>query len=64
MSSEHYCGTCGHFGSELPPQELVQIRINPDHAERVVAGCHAPAVAQLHLLVTPRSRCDAWTPAA
>ncbi len=64
MSLNNHCGTCGHFGTELPHQQLIQIRVNPEESADVVAGCHSPEVANLHLQVSPQGSCDAWTPAA
>lgn len=58
------CGTCNHFGEGIPKQELVQIRINPEAAATVIAGCNAPDNAARHLQVNPTSHCDGWSPVA
>ena len=58
------CGTCEHFGSEIPEQRLVQIRINPQDETRLVAACDLPKNASMHLKVSATSSCDAYSPAA
>ena len=58
------CGTCAHFGTDLPEEQLVQVRVNLDNSRDVVAGCDAPSNASVHLRVTAFGSCDAWAPAA
>ena len=58
------CGTCTHFGSDIPEQQLVQIRVNPEAAPATTSRCSAPRNAEIHLSVAPTGGCDAWTPAA
>ncbi len=58
------CGSCAHFGSDLPEAQLVQVRVNLDAANEVIAGCDAPNNASVHLRVTALGSCDAWAPAA
>lgn len=58
------CGMCAHFGTDLPEEQLVQIRVNLDNSRTVVAGCDAPSNASVHLRVTALGSCDAWTPVA
>lgn len=58
------CGSCAHFGSELPQEQLVQVRVNLDAASEVIAGCDAPSNASLHLRVSALGSCDAYAPAA
>ena len=63
-STNEQCGTCAHFGSDLPQETLVQVRVNLDGSNSVVGGCDAPSNATVHLRVTALGSCDAWTPAA
>lgn len=58
------CGSCAHFGQDLPSEQLVQIRVNLDDSRDIVAGCGAPNNASVHLRVSAIGSCDAWTPAA
>jgi hypothetical protein len=58
------CGSCAHFGSDLPNEQLIQIRVNLDDSNEVVAGCDAPNNASVHLRVSTLGSCDAWTPVA
>ena len=65
MSNElSLCGTCTHFGSDIPNEELVQIRVNPGSAAPPVASCDLPEHASMHLKVSATSSCDAYSPAA
>ena len=63
-STNGQCGTCAHFGGDLPQETLVQIRVNLDNSSSVVAGCDAPNNANVHLRVTALGSCDSWTPVA
>ena len=58
------CGSCAHFGNELPQEKLVQVRVNLDDSADVIAGCGAPSNASLHLKVSALGSCDAYAPAA
>ena len=58
------CGTCSHFGSEIPEEKLVQIRVNPGAETPQVASCDLPKHASMHLKVSAVSSCDAYSPAA
>lgn len=58
------CGTCAHFGTDLPTEQLTQIRVNLDASHDVIGGCDDPSNASVHLRVTALGSCDAWTPAA
>ena len=58
------CGTCSHFGSDIPAEQLVQIRVNPGSEAPKVASCDLPEHASLHLKVSAVSSCDAYSPAA
>jgi hypothetical protein len=62
---EGQCGLCLHFG-ELHQSEpkLVQIRQSQKAAEDLLEECDHPRHAALHLMVTPISGCDGFTPAA
>jgi hypothetical protein len=58
------CGLCAHFGethSQMP--KLVQIRTSQQAPEDMVDECDHPRHAALHLMVTPISGCDGFTPA-
>ncbi len=58
------CGMCAHFGEHGGPQDkIVQIRVNGQGPEDLVAECGHPANADLHLKVTPISGCQGFTPA-
>ena len=63
-STNEQCGTCAHFGNDLPQETLVQVRVNLDGSSTVVGGCDAPNNASLHLRVTALGSCDAWAPVA
>ena len=54
------CGTCKHFGGDMPQEQLVQIRVNHTANDDVVAGCDLSANASLHLRVSPISSCDGF----
>ncbi|MAJ47762.1 MAG: hypothetical protein CBC35_10935 [Planctomycetes bacterium TMED75] len=58
------CGTCEHFGNDIPEDTLVQIRINPQARGQSIAACDLPTNASLHLKVSAVSSCDAYSPAA
>ena len=58
------CGTCAHFGSDIPEQQLVQIRINHHADPETVGGCGLPSNAHLHLRVSANSSCDGYEAAA
>ena len=58
------CGSCTHFGSDLPQDRLVQIRVGVEEANDVVAECDAPDNASIHLRVSVHGSCDAYAPAA
>ena len=59
------CGLCMHFGETQPSnrQQLVQIRSSKQAPEDLIEGCGHPTHADLHLVVTPISGCDGFTPA-
>ncbi len=58
------CGKCAHFGEDHPQDEkLVQIRISGRAGEHVLESCGHPQHADLHLMVTPISACEGFTPA-
>jgi len=56
------CGLCAHFGEEQKDQ-IVQIRQTRQAPEVLVEDCEHPKLADLHLKVTPISKCDGFTPA-
>ncbi|MDG2031593.1 MAG: hypothetical protein P8J45_11375 [Phycisphaerales bacterium] len=58
------CGSCAHFGNDLPNEQLIQIRVSLDDSNEVVAGCDAPNNVSVHLRVSALGSCDAWTPVA
>lgn len=61
---EGQCGLCAHFGeSHSSDPKLVQIRVNGEGPEDFVDECGHPKHAALHLMVTPISGCDGFTPA-
>lgn len=58
------CGLCAHFGGDdAPAQTIVQIRINGEGPEDLVADCGHPENAPRGLKVTPISGCGGFTPA-
>tara|TARA_B100001121_G_C18563194_1_gene561359 strand:- start:117 stop:458 length:342 start_codon:yes stop_codon:yes gene_type:complete len=59
-NSEALCGTCSHFGKDLGPDLLIQIRINPHDEGEHVASCDLPDNASKHLKVSPISQCDSY----
>lgn len=62
--SDGQCGLCSHFGeNEGDAQKLVQIRVNQEAPEDLVEQCGLPANADMHLMVTPISKCDGFEPA-
>jgi hypothetical protein len=65
---EGQCGLCVHYGEHYPdPQpdpQVVQIRIAKQAPEVLVEECGHPKHAELHLMVTPISGCDGFTPAS
>lgn len=58
------CGTCSHFGAELPSEQLVQIRISQEASVETVGGCGLPSNASVHLMVSANSSCDGYVAAA
>ena len=54
------CGTCTHFGSDIPEQQLVQIRVNSQADAETVGGCGLPSNANMHLRVSANSSCDGY----
>ena len=58
------CGTCSHFGADVPEQQLVQIRVNRQAEPDVVGGCGLPGNARVHLKVSAVSSCDQYEAAA
>ena len=62
--SNGQCGTCTHFGTDIPEQKLVQIRINHEADPEVVGGCGLPSNAGVHLKVSVNSSCDGYEAAA
>ncbi len=64
MSDRSLCGTCLHFGSDLPEETLVQVRVNPEAERPELGTCGMPSNARLHLRVSATSSCDAYSPAA
>ena len=64
MPTKSLCGTCSHFGGDLPEETLVQIRVNPETEQPQLGSCDMPSNARLHLRVSPTSSCDAYSPAA
>jgi hypothetical protein len=66
--TEGQCGLCQHFGEHvnLDPQErsrIVQIRTTKQAPEDLVEECGHPQHEPLHLVVTPVSGCEGFTPA-
>ena len=59
------CGLCAHFGEhdQVHQQQLIQIRVSHQAPEELKEECGHPRHAPLHLLVTPNSGCDGFTPA-
>ena len=58
------CGLCAHFGEHHKgDQKLVQIRVSKQADEKIVEECGHPKHAPLHLMVTPISGCEGFTPA-
>ena len=64
INEKSLCGTCEHFGNDIPEDKLVQIRINPLAEVQSIAACDLPKNASLHLKVSAVSSCDAYSPAA
>lgn len=59
------CGLCAHFGeTHQDATQLVHIRQSQSAPEDMVDECDHPKLAGLHLMVTPISGCDGFTPAA
>lgn len=63
-SNNVQCGSCTHFGNDLPNEQLVQVRVNFSDSKEVVAGCDAPNNISVHLRVSALGSCDAWAPVA
>jgi hypothetical protein len=59
------CGLCAHFGehSSQDQPQLVQIRTKHMAPEDLVEECGHPNNEKLHLMVTPISGCQGFTPA-
>ena len=59
---EGQCGLCVHFGENLAGEEvkLIQIRLKGEAPELLVEPCGLPAHAELNLMVTPISGCEAF----
>ena len=59
------CGLCAHFGEHDADhhQQLVEIRSHHEAPENLIEECGHPKHAPLHLVVTPISGCDGFTPA-
>ena len=58
------CGLCAHFGEDHPQLEkLVQIRVSKQAPDDLIDACGHPKHAALHLVVTPISGCEGFTPA-
>ncbi|MGH2617663.1 MAG: hypothetical protein ACRDJC_20715 [Thermomicrobiales bacterium] len=58
------CGLCAHFGEQHPKEpRLIQIRLKHEAPEDLVEKCGHPALAPLHLVVTPMSGCSGFQPA-
>jgi hypothetical protein len=59
------CGMCAHFGETAPRDQpkLIQIRVSREAPENLVEPCGLPENADRHLIVTPVSGCDGFTPA-
>jgi hypothetical protein len=61
---EGQCGLCVHFGETHGiTTQLTSIRVKHEAPETFVDDCGLPANTNLHLKVTPISRCDGFTPA-
>ncbi len=59
------CGLCTHFGEHRAKHnDLYQIRMTKEAPEEYKEECGHPTHAQLHLLVTATSGCDAFQLAA
>lgn len=57
------CGLCYHFGEKhAGSPQLTQIHTSHEAPETLTDDCGHPRNAQLHLKVTPISRCDAFEP--
>jgi hypothetical protein len=54
---------CRHFGNGSS-DELARIRQSGQAPEDLLAMCHHPKHADLHLKVTPISSCDGFEPAS
>ena len=64
MVHDGQCGLCAHFGEHHQPEpQLVQIRVSHQAPETLVEECGHPKHAALHLMVTPISGCEGFTPA-
>lgn len=58
------CGLCAHFGENKKDEpQIIQIRTKHEAPEDYVSDCGHPRHAPLHLVVTPISGCDGFTPA-
>ena len=61
--SNGQCGTCAHFGNDIPEAKLVQIRVSQESSDEVVGGCDHPSNSNLHLRVAVVGSCDGYSPA-
>lgn len=59
------CGMCAHFGENVAQDapRLIQIRLSHEAPDDLVEPCGLPENADKHLMVTPVSGCDGFTPA-
>ena len=58
------CGLCAHFGEGHGSPRLVEILSTRQASEALVMACGHPALASLHVRVTPVSGCDGFHAAA
>jgi hypothetical protein len=59
------CGMCAHFGENVMQDQpkLIQIRVSHEAPDDLIEPCGLPDNAEKHLMVTPVSGCDGYTPA-
>ena len=59
------CGLCVHFGENQATDEpkLIQIRLKGEAPEKLVEPCGLTAHAELSIMVTAISGCQAFQPA-
>lgn len=58
------CGLCSHFGEYHHTDVLVSIVKSHQADLKILDECGHPRHASLHLMVTPISGCDGFSPAA